>query len=89
MAAPDAPDFGAASDGDGDRNMIVGRGIAVTPSDSLAIIAANATVAPGYAGRHQGHRPLDAHVDGAPTAWPKRWASPASRRPPAGSTSAT
>ncbi|WP_020651714.1 alpha-D-glucose phosphate-specific phosphoglucomutase [Massilia niastensis] len=50
MSAPDAPDFGAASDGDGDRNMIVGRGIAVTPSDSLAIIAANATVAPGYAG---------------------------------------
>ena len=50
MAAPDAPDFGAASDGDGDRNMIVGRGIAVTPSDSLAIIAANASVAPGYAG---------------------------------------
>ena len=50
MSAPDAPDFGAASDGDGDRNMIVGRGIAVTPSDSLAIIAANATVAPGYKG---------------------------------------
>jgi len=50
MAAPDAPDFGAASDGDGDRNMIVGRGVAVTPSDSLAIIAANAAVAPGYAG---------------------------------------
>ena len=48
MAASDGPDFGAASDGDGDRNMIVGRGIAVTPSDSLAIIAANATVAPGY-----------------------------------------
>jgi phosphoglucomutase len=50
MAAPGAPDFGAASDGDGDRNMIVGRGLAVTPSDSLAIIAANATVAPGYRG---------------------------------------
>ncbi|RJG15464.1 alpha-D-glucose phosphate-specific phosphoglucomutase [Massilia cavernae] len=48
MDAPDAPDFGAASDGDGDRNMIVGRGVAVTPSDSLAIIAANAHVAPGY-----------------------------------------
>ena len=48
MEGPDAPDFGAASDGDGDRNMIVGRGIAVTPSDSLAIIAANVTVAPGY-----------------------------------------
>jgi len=50
MNGPDAPDFGAASDGDGDRNMIVGRNLAVTPSDSLAIIAANATVAPGYAG---------------------------------------
>jgi phosphoglucomutase len=48
MFGPDAPDFGAASDGDADRNMIVGRGLAVTPSDSLAIIAANATVAPGY-----------------------------------------
>ena len=48
MAAVDAPDFGAASDGDGDRNMIVGRAFAVTPSDSLAIIAANAGVAPGY-----------------------------------------
>ena len=48
MFAADAPDFGAASDGDADRNMIVGRGMAVTPSDSLAIIAANATVAPGY-----------------------------------------
>lgn len=48
MNGPGAPDFGAASDGDGDRNMILGRGIAVTPSDSLAIIAANATVAPGY-----------------------------------------
>ena len=48
MNGPGAPDFGAASDGDGDRNMIVGRSLAVTPSDSLAIIAANATVAPGY-----------------------------------------
>jgi phosphoglucomutase len=44
-----AYDFGAASDGDGDRNLIVGRGIYVTPSDSLAIIAANASCAPGYA----------------------------------------
>ena len=48
MDAPDAPDMGAASDGDGDRNMIVGRGVAVAPSDSLAILAAHATVAPGY-----------------------------------------
>jgi phosphoglucomutase len=45
----DAPDLGAASDGDGDRNMILGRGFFVTPSDSLAVIAANATLAPGYA----------------------------------------
>ena len=50
MMAEDAPDFGAASDGDGDRNMILGRGIYVTPSDSLAVLAANAHLAPGYAG---------------------------------------
>ena len=49
MNAPDAPDLGAASDGDGDRNMILGRNFYVTPSDSLAILAANATLVPGYA----------------------------------------
>ncbi|MCK3779135.1 alpha-D-glucose phosphate-specific phosphoglucomutase [Ensifer sesbaniae] len=49
MMAPDAPDFGAASDGDGDRNLIIGRGIFITPSDSLAMLAANAHLAPGYA----------------------------------------
>jgi phosphoglucomutase len=54
MFAADAPDFGAASDGDGDRNMIVGRGFVVTPSDSLAVIAANAHLVPGYAGRLKG-----------------------------------
>jgi phosphoglucomutase len=43
-----APDFGAASDGDGDRNMILGMGFFVTPSDSLAILAANAHLVPGY-----------------------------------------
>ncbi|WP_414755253.1 alpha-D-glucose phosphate-specific phosphoglucomutase [Anabaena sp. CCY 9910] len=43
-----APDFGAASDGDGDRNMILGRRFFVTPSDSLAILAANANLIPGY-----------------------------------------
>ncbi|WP_415234161.1 alpha-D-glucose phosphate-specific phosphoglucomutase [Pseudorhodobacter sp.] len=43
-----APDFGAASDGDGDRNMVVGRGVYVSPSDSLAVLAANAHLAPGY-----------------------------------------
>ena len=54
MTAPDAPDFGAASDGDGDRNMIMGRGNYVTPSDSLAVIAANAHLVPGYAGGLKG-----------------------------------
>ena len=49
MMGPDAPDFGAASDGDGDRNMVVGRGIYVSPSDSLAVLVANAHLAPGYA----------------------------------------
>lgn len=49
MMSDAAPDFAAASDGDGDRNMILGRGIYVTPSDSLAVLAANATAAPGYA----------------------------------------
>lgn len=48
MMGPDAPDFGAASDGDGDRNMIVGRGCYVTPSDSLALLAAQAHLAPAY-----------------------------------------
>ncbi|UIJ98179.1 alpha-D-glucose phosphate-specific phosphoglucomutase [Rhizobium leguminosarum] len=50
MMGDDAPDFGAASDGDGDRNLIIGRGIFVTPSDSPAILAANANLAPGYSG---------------------------------------
>jgi len=49
MMGPEAPDFGAASDGDGDRNMIVGRGCYVTPSDSLALLAAQAHLAPAYA----------------------------------------
>ncbi len=48
MMGPGAPDFGAASDGDGDRNLIIGRGRFVTPSDSLAILAANAHLAPAY-----------------------------------------
>ncbi|WP_294194115.1 alpha-D-glucose phosphate-specific phosphoglucomutase [uncultured Sphingomonas sp.] len=48
MMGDSAPDFGAASDGDGDRNLIIGRGRFVTPSDSLAMLAANAHLAPGY-----------------------------------------
>ncbi|MDB5666652.1 alpha-D-glucose phosphate-specific phosphoglucomutase [Cypionkella sp.] len=49
MFGANAPDFGAASDGDGDRNMVVGAGLYVSPSDSLAVLAANAHLAPGYA----------------------------------------
>lgn len=49
MMRDDAPDLGAASDGDGDRNLIIGRQMFVTPSDSLAMLAANAHLAPGYA----------------------------------------
>jgi phosphoglucomutase len=48
MMSSAAPDFGAASDGDGDRNLIIGRGQFVTPSDSLAMLAANAQLAPAY-----------------------------------------
>lgn len=50
MFGSDAPDFGAASDGDGDRNMIVGKNCYVSPSDSLAVLADLAHLAPGYAG---------------------------------------
>ena len=48
MFGSNAPDFGAASDGDGDRNMILGNNFFVTPSDSLAVLTANATLVPGY-----------------------------------------
>jgi phosphoglucomutase len=49
MTADDAPDMGAASDGDADRNMVVGRKFVVSPSDSLAVLAAHAKRVPGYA----------------------------------------
>lgn len=49
LMSDDGPDFGAASDGDGDRNMILGRNFYVSPSDSLAVLTANAHLAPGYA----------------------------------------
>ena len=48
MDAPDGPDLGAATDGDADRNLIVGRNFAVSPSDSLAVLAAHATLVPRY-----------------------------------------
>ena len=66
LMAEDAPDFGAASDGDGDRNLIIGRGRFVTPSDSLALLAANAHLAPGYAAGLKGvarSMPTSAAVD--------------------------
>jgi phosphoglucomutase len=66
MFADDAPDFGAASDGDGDRNMIVGKHFIVTPSDSLAVLAANAQLVPGYANGLKGvarSMPTSAAVD--------------------------
>jgi phosphoglucomutase len=50
LMTPDGPDFGAASDGDGDRNLVIGKNRFVTPSDSLALLAANAHLAPGYKG---------------------------------------
>ncbi|MGO4854851.1 alpha-D-glucose phosphate-specific phosphoglucomutase [Phaeovulum sp. W22_SRMD_FR3] len=66
MMGANAPDFGAASDGDGDRNMILGAGCYVSPSDSLAVLAANAHLAPGYAGGLKGvarSMPTSAAVD--------------------------
>jgi len=66
MMGDGAPDFGAASDGDGDRNMILGAGVYVSPSDSLAVLAANAHLAPGYAGGLKGvarSMPTSAAVD--------------------------
>jgi phosphoglucomutase len=48
MFSPEAPDMGAASDGDGDRNIVLGRGISISPSDSLAVLAANIHQAKGY-----------------------------------------
>ena len=48
LADPAGPDFGAASDGDGDRNMVVGRDMVISPSDSLAVLAANARLVPWF-----------------------------------------
>jgi phosphoglucomutase len=66
MNAAKGPDFGAASDGDGDRNMIVGQRFIVAPSDSLAVLAANATLVPAFAGGLKGvarSMPTSAAVD--------------------------
>ena len=66
MMGANAPDFGAASDGDGDRNMVLGAGCYVSPSDSLAVLAANAHLAKGYADGLKGvarSMPTSAAVD--------------------------
>jgi len=66
MMSDAAPDFGAASDGDGDRNLIIGKGRFITPSDSLAMLAANAHLAKGYRGGLKGvarSMPTSAAVD--------------------------
>jgi phosphoglucomutase len=66
MSRPDAPDLGAATDGDADRNMIVGPGFPVSPSDSLALLAAHARLAPRYRGGLAGvarSMPTSAAVD--------------------------
>lgn len=71
MFGANALDFGAASDGDGDRNMILGKNFFVTPSDSLAVLAANATLVPGYAEGLSGvarSMPTSAAVDRVATA---------------------
>ncbi len=88
VMSPDGPDFGAASDGDGDRNMVVGKGMFVTPSDSLAVIAANATCAPGYKEGIAGiarSMPTSAAADRVR----KSSVSACTRRRPAGNSSAT
>ncbi len=54
LSGAGAPDFGAASDGDGDRNMILGRDFYVSPSDSLAVLAANAHCVPHFTGGLKG-----------------------------------
>jgi phosphoglucomutase len=62
MARADAPDFGAAMDGDADRNMVVGRNFVVTPSDSLALMTAHAKLIPRLQGRPAGCGALHANV---------------------------
>ena len=64
MMGPQAPDFAAACDGDGDRNMILGRGMYVTPSDSLAVLAAKCRPGAGVCRRSRRHSAVDADQPG-------------------------
>ncbi|RDY01762.1 Phosphoglucomutase, chloroplastic, partial [Mucuna pruriens] len=73
LYAENGPDFGAASDGDGDRNMILGRSFFVTPSDSVAVIAANAReTIPYFKNGVKGlarSMPTSGALDRVPTGW--------------------
>ncbi|CAJ1977123.1 unnamed protein product [Sphenostylis stenocarpa] len=72
LYAENGPDFGAASDGDGDRNMILGRSFFVTPSDSVAVIAANAEAIPYFKNGVKGlarSMPTSGALDRVPTGW--------------------
>jgi phosphoglucomutase len=94
MMGESTPDFGAASDGDGDRNLIIGRNCYVTPSDSLAVLAANAHLAPGYAEGLKGiarSMPTSGAADRVaeklgiplyetPTSWTRAWRRSAARK---------
>jgi phosphoglucomutase len=84
----DAPDFGAASDGDGDRNMILGRHFFVTPSDSLAVLAANAKLVPGYKSGLAGIA-RSMPTSQAPTEWLHGWELNAMKPLRVGSSSVT
>ncbi|OWK22370.1 hypothetical protein AJ88_08800 [Mesorhizobium amorphae CCBAU 01583] len=87
MMGPDAPDFGAASDGDGDRNLIIGKGIFVTPSDSVAMLAPTPILRPATRKASKAS-PARCRPAVRPTASPKNSASASTRRRPAGSSSA-
>ena len=81
--------FGAACDGDGDRNMILGQRCFVNPSDSLAVLTANATVAPAYASGLAGCSPIHAHERCRRRSGQGSWELTASKPQRAGNSSAT
>ena len=87
LMSANGPDFGAASDGDGDRNLIIGKAIFITPSDSLAMLAANAHLHPATR-RALRASPAPCRPAAPPTVWPRNWGSACMKRRPAGNSSA-
>ena len=83
------PDFGAASDGDGDRNMVLGPNFFVSPGDSLAVHGRQRTSRSWLREGSRAASPDPCRPAGLSIRSPRRWASPATRRPRAGSTSET